>query len=172
MFSKEDLQSYRDIKAPDELYDRVMQSRPSRKRNVYGLACTAVAIAACLAILLIRTPDATIIVNGQQLHKTVQFYDLLPTSDMRTSPVFSIPMEIDGKTETTLSVSHGVLTLPNGNTVTELTTKERIAFHWEFPRSDNLSLCRLKIQRGREISYIDLTYDHTTGMIRATKNKQ
>ncbi len=173
MFSNEELQSYRDIKAPEELYEKVIQSSSSHKRRLHGLTYAAVTIAACFVIVFTRTPnDISVNVNGQELHKTIQFYDISPASDMRTSPVFSIPMEIDAEHETKISVSHGVLILPDGNAVMELTTDGNTTFCWEFPRGDELPLCRLKMQSGRKTSYIDLTYDNDTNIIIATKNKQ
>jgi len=177
MFSEKEIEAYKSKRAPKKLEFMVKDSlreerKPKRWMKVF--IASASAVAACLVCVLIISalmgnPQADITMNGQRLEGSLLFYDISPAIDMRSSPNFSIPMEIDPKGEAEITVSYGAIVLSDGTSEKKLELSEKTGLCWEIERDKSLPDCILTIDTGDSITKITLTYDYENNAIKATK---
>lgn len=137
MFNKSQLEAYSNIKAPDELFEKVVSSKP-KKSKIYLLPLAA-SFAACLILIFgigaFRSGiDSEIFLNGQLVNTdTVMIGELVSESkaDMRSLPTLKISVELKLTEKTKVTVSSGVLVLENGERVNSVTFKDDVSFFWE-----------------------------------------
>jgi len=136
MFNKSQLEAYSNIEAPQELYEKVLSSKP-KKSKIYLLPLAA-SLAACLILIFgigFRSNfDSEIFLNGQLVNTdTVIIGELAPESkaDMRSLPTLKIFVELTLTEKTKVTVSSGVLILENGERVNSVTFKDDVSFFWE-----------------------------------------
>ena len=123
MFSDKEIQAYKKISAPPELYYNLKSSVATKSRFRPSVVIkAAVSIAACLIIAVVvilyssnKSPD--IVCNGQSLHSSVLFYDVSPVSDMRESTALVIPFSFELHEDVEITLSRGRLTDSDGETV-------------------------------------------------------
>ena len=175
MFDKSQLQAYSSIKAPDELYDKVIASKP-KKSKIYLLPL-AVSFAACLMLIFgsvfywgSYNPQVTF--NGQNLTDSVVFYAVSPAKalDMRSSPVLSVPVELKLDEETEVSVNEGVLMLENGEKVKYNTFKGNVSLIWEIEQAENFPKAVMTLKSNKVTKEIVLTQNETDGSYTAKIN--
>lgn len=179
MFPKKELDAYQSIKAPDTLYRKIQEASEGQKRTSRLPAIRLIGtMAACLVLIVAvigffpRKGSPEIILNGQRLESSAFFYDISPASEIRSSPVFSVPLEIDLQGEATLTVSYGQMIAEDHEASSVLTADGPISLWWEFPRGEELPLCEMEIQTEESITLITLTYDHAEKTITATKTQK
>ncbi len=175
MFNKSQIDAYSNIKAPDELFQKVINSKP-KESKIYYLPL-AVSFVACLMLIFgsvfywgSYNPQVTI--NGQNLTESVVFYDISPAkvSDMRSSPVLSVPIELELDEETTISVSAGVLVLENGERVKYNSCKDTISFIWEIERTGDLLEAEMTLKCDKGTKEITITQNEADGSFTAKIN--
>lgn len=177
MFSEKEIQEYKSKRAPKELEFIVKAKlREEQKPKVWikTMVASAGAVAACflcvLAVsLFMGNRQADITLNGQNLESSLLFYDISPATDMRSSPNFSIPLEIDPKGEADISVSYGVVVLSDGTSAESFEICGKTVLCWEIERDKSLPECILAVDTGDSITKITLTYDYENNAIKATK---
>ena len=177
MFSEKEIQEYKSKKAPKELEFMVKSKFAEErkpKRWIKAAVAYASAAAACILCVIVvslfmENRQADITLNGQTLEGSLLFYDISPASDMRSSPNFSIPMEIDPKGEAQIKVSYGAVVLSDGTSKKTLDISEKTELCWEIARDKSLPECILAIDTGDSITKITLTYDYEKNAIKAEK---
>ena len=175
MFSDKQIETYKKISAPPELYDKIKSSSEKRSRFIpASVLRIAGAVAACLVLvsavlLLMGRPSPEIICNGQVLEDSVLFYDISPASDMRVSPVFTVPFEFELTGDTEITVSYGRLVTPEGDEVDSTSFKGKTEIWWELPRKGEDLSCEMVLEDKNGTTRITLSYDDTEKTIRATK---
>lgn len=175
MFNKSQAEAYNSIKAPDELFDKVVNSKP-KKSKVYLIPLVS-SMAACLILVFgvaafnsSYNPQVTF--NGQNLTESVVFYDISPANvfDMRSSPVLSVPVELQVDEETNVSVSTGILVLENGDRVKYNTIKGKVALVWEIERTGDFPEAKMTLHSDNGTKDIILTQNEADGSFTAKIN--
>lgn len=184
MFQEKEVKAYQNLKAPDILYNRIevlMQDesvkrkvKQVKQKRILRMVCT---IAACMILVIAiglsnhNTPTG-IILNGQKLETSVWFYDISPASDLRSSPIFSVPLELDIQSKTKLSVSYGTMRFLDGEVTVNKTVHQPASLWWELPRDEaQIPVCELYLEDEQGVTKITLTYDDAEKIITATKTK-
>ena len=169
MFQEQELNAYRSIQAPSELYEKIMSARKPKRH--WGRYVTGVA-AACLVLAMgagffFRGGEPGIMIQGQSLENSIVYYDLSPASEMRSSPTITVPLELELPRKSRICVTHGQLTGEGIESGKEWTASGSVSLLWEIPRGTELPVCELSIDDGKEITTLTLTYEETK--IRITK---
>lgn len=163
MFNEQERTAYQSIRAPQELYDKVMTAKKPAKRwgkYVPGLA------AACLVLvmtagLFFRGSDPVIVIQGQQLESSIEYFDLAPASEMRSSPMLTVPVELELSKRTQVCVTQGQLTDGEGQTAGELTVSGSVTLLWEIPRGADMAQCEMRIGTGKNATVLTLEYEES-----------
>lgn len=161
MFKEQELNTYRSITAPQELYDKIMAAR---KPKVYWPRYAAGLVAACLVLALgvgifFQGGEPSITINGQTLGSSMVYHDVAPAAELRTSEALTVPMELELSEKSRISVTHGLLTLGEGEPTAELNASGSITLLWTIPRGT--TVCEMHIDGGKELTTLTLEYDET-----------
>lgn len=175
MFNKSQIEAYNNIKAPDELFEKVVNSKP-KKNKIYLIPLVS-SLAACLILIFgvavfANSFNPQVTFNGQSLKDSVVFYDISPisTMDMRSSPVLSMPLEIELSEETQVSVSEGVMILENGERVTGTDLDGTVNLIWEVERTGDFPESKMTLESRKGTKQITLTQNETDGSFTAKIN--
>ncbi len=175
MFSDKEIQAYKKISAPPELYGKIKSSVTTKSRFIPSVVIKTVgAVAACfiiaVAIMMFgANPEPDIICNGQELQSSMLFYDISPASDKRESSVLSVPFEIELREDTEIVLSCGRLVTSEGESVDGILKKGKLEIWWEIPESDKKIDCEMVLKGEKTTTVITLTYDNAKKAVRATK---
>ena len=163
MFSEQQKATYQSIRAPQELYDKVMAARkPARRWTSYVPTLAA----ACLVLVLgvsffIRGGDPNIVINGQSLVSSVEYYDTAPAFEFRSVPTVTVPVELELPRATRVSVTAGELTCDGMETGTELKVSGSVTLYWQIPRDADPAQCEMHIGTGRNATVLTYEYEET-----------
>lgn len=161
MFKEQELNTYRSITAPQELYDKIMAAKkPARHWPRYAAGL----VAACLVLVLgvgffFRGGEPDIIIQGQPLETSVVYYDLAPAAEQRSSDVLTVPVELELSRKSRITVTQGQLTLGEGEMVRELTASGSVTLLWEISRG--IPMCELYIDDGSAVTTLTLENKET-----------
>lgn len=187
MFQEKEIKAYQNLKAPDSIYNNIQESLHTQstddklnenkiiKMHIIRVITT---IAACLILVvgirfMNRNDSVKIVLNGQNLETQVLFYDISPASDLRSSPIFSVPLELDIHTETKLSVSYGTMRFSENEATVNKMVSQSVSLWWELPRSsEEIPVCEMLLEDKNGVTKITLTYNSADKTITATKTKQ
>lgn len=175
MFNNSQREAYNNIKAPDELYSKVINSKPE-KSKIYLIPLVS-SLAACL-ILIFGVAAFTsgfnpqVTFNGQQLTDSVVFYDISPAKalDMRSSLVLSVPIELELPEKTQVFVSEGILVLENGERTQYYAYEGKISFVWEIERTGDFPDAKMTLKSDKGTKEISLTQNEADGIFTAKIN--
>ncbi len=175
MFSDKEIQAYKKISAPPELYKKIKGSVSAKNRLIPSVVIKTVgAVAACfliaVAVLIFgakTSPD--IVCNGQELQSSVLFYDISPATDKRESTVLSVPFELELREDTELILSYGRAVTSEGETVEGILKEGKLEIWWEIPKGDKHVNCEMVLKGEKTTTVITLTYDKAEKAVRATK---
>lgn len=165
MFKEQELNTYRSITAPQELYDKIMAAK---RPKVHWPKYAAGLVAACLVLLMgvgffFRGGEPGIMINGQPLESSVVYHDLSPVAELRTSDVLTVPVVLELPTKSRITVTQGQLTLGNGEPSQEVTASGSVTLFWEVPRGT--AMCELHIDGGKAVTTLTLENEETQIMI-------
>lgn len=164
MFKEQELNTYRSIRAPEELYGKIMAAKkPQRHWQKY----TAGLVAACLVLALgagffFRGGSPDIVVNGQPLESSVVYYDLSVASEMRNTPVVSVPVELELPRKAQITVTEGQLIADGQSSAQSLKASGTVTVLWEIPREAETLNCQMHIDDGKAVTTLTLTYEEST----------
>ena len=142
MFDKKHIDAYSNIKAPDELYEKVANAKP-QKTKIYLIPLVS-SLAACLILIfgvaafssMSFGPEVSFngtVLSADSVITGTMNSDLAPASayEMRSLSVLEFPVELNINSKTDVKVSEGVLVLENGERVQNLTLNENADLLWE-----------------------------------------
>ena len=147
MFDKKHIDAYSNIKAPDELYEKVANAKP-QKTKIYLIPLVS-SLAACLFLIfgiaafssMGFSPEVNF--NGNVLSTDSVITgttnsDSAPASayEMRSIATLEFPVELNIESKTEVKVSEGVLIPENGDRVQSLTLNDNAALLWEVNPTD------------------------------------
>ena len=163
MFNQREIESYKNIKAPSELYQKVVLAK---KKNNLWILPTLSTVAACFVMVIALSfffkgegPD--IILNGQSLESSIVYYDVAPASQMRSAAVLHVPMKVDVSCDTEISVSAGQITVNNSNPCKTVTVTDSSNLQWEIPHDELNNECVIKMQDKNGTTIVTLKYNNT-----------
>ena len=163
MFKEKELNTYRSICAPEELYDKIMAAKkPQWQWQKYATGL----VAACLVLALgagffFRDTSLDITVNGQPLESSVVYYDLSAASDMRATPMVIVPVELKLPRNAKITVTEGQLSLDGEGSGKTLSASASVTLLWEIPRGEETLNCQMHIDDGKAVTTLTLTYEET-----------
>lgn len=165
MFKEQELNTYRSITAPSELYDKVMSAKKPRK---YWPRYAAGLVAACLVLALgvgafFQGGEPDIMINGQILESSMVYHDPSPVAGLRTSELLTVPVELDLSGKARVSVTHGQLTVGEKEPTDKLTVSGTVTLQWTIPR--DASVCELHIDNGKQLTTLTLENKETQILI-------
>lgn len=184
MFEKKVIEAYRQVKAPVELKERVMESYQTKPTNVTNLRLykTLLVIAACLVLVFSGTAfgnrgNVSVLFNGEVLSGqpvavsefgSAASQGVAMASLERSAPVdMCIPLEVETWQDTTLTVSDGEMQVFASDTGellfagTEYTTSGKVSVEWyvETGKEAYMSV----VSAGKEL-FIQLEYSEAEDM--------
>lgn len=173
MFSKSQLDAYKNMKAPDELRDKVINAKP-RKHNIYWLPL-AISFAACLVLIFsvaVRSKEftPTITVFGEELSSSVTFNGTTAAVSARKAPVVAVPVTIDAETKTEIKVSSGSILVKDSVYEASATIDSYTELIWEVPLEEEFESQTMTLTSGGKTAVITLTQDKTDGSFTASIN--
>lgn len=174
MFDENFKSRYKNIKAPDELYDRIEQScrsmKADKKKTVPFKRITAVAAVLVLTVisgifLTVSNSMPTVYVDGEKLQgKTV-----LSKSDestvmlARADGAFECELQLRIKKETVITAENGELRSKNGEILLlegeSDTFDGNISFVWAVFYENTDKVCLLKLCDDEKTYYLELSFD-------------
>lgn len=175
MFNKSQLEAYNSIKAPDELYEKILTSKP-KKTKIYLIPVVS-SLAACLVLIfgisafLSQGYNPNVTFNGQSLTDSVVFYDISPARafDMRSSSVLSLPVELKLEEKTEVSVNEGVIVFDDERT-SSASLEGEISLIWEIQRTGDFPQCVMTLESSEGKAEITLTQNEADGSFTAKIN--
>ena len=175
MFSQNQLDAYKNIKAPAELYAKIKDAKP-RKKPLY-LIPIAASLAACLVILFCSVFAQSkaympgVLVNGQKLESSVMFYDVSPADIMesRTTPKLQVPIQLNIQEKTEITVTEGLVKFENVQNET-ITIDKSSTVYWEIEQTSPFPQCKMTLSSASATTVITLTQNETDGSYTATIN--
>lgn len=159
MFKEQELNTYRSITAPQELYDKIMAAK---KPKIHWPRYAAGLVAACLVLALgvgffFQGGEPNIMIHGQSLESSVIYHDVAPAAEMRTSDVLTVPVELELPRKSRITVTQGQLILGEEEPSQKVTASGSVTFLWEIPRG--VSMCELHIDDGKAVTTLTLEYE-------------
>ena len=156
MFKEQELNTYRSITAPQELYDKIMAAQ---KPKVQWSRYAAGLVAACLVLAMgagffFRGGEPGIMINAQVLESSVAYHDIAPASEMRTSDKITVPIELELPRRSRITVTLGQLILGEKEPSQSVTSFGTVNLQWEVPRG--VSTCELHIDDGKAVTTLTL----------------
>lgn len=169
MFTDNEIISYHNIKAPDDLRQKITKSQKKSKKVLY-IAST---IAACFIFIIscfVINNQSNIVINGQILKDSIVFYDNTISLGRTVSPKISVPLEIKTSHSTKITVAQGVISADGSNQSKELVISSPKMILWEIEPNPNYNLFEMQISSNKGVEKVTLQYEN--GKITATKEKE
>ena len=173
MFTDKEISAYRNIKAPDSLRQKIISEKSSRKNLKIITGCIAT-VAACFVIILssvIISQNSKIIVNGQQLHNSVEISCLSRTVERGTSFSISVPIQLKVKQPTKISVPDGTISINGGKQSKEITITSAKEILWEIAFEEAQGEFEMFITDNKGVQKVTLKYDNTKITVIKEKEK-
>ncbi len=169
MFTDEQIKAYHNIKAPDELRKKIVKQK-SNKKWLSTIAVAAACFIFMITGILINSQHNNIVVNGQQLKGSIEFYDTAPILERTVSSVVSIPVEIEVSQNTTISVDRGVISIDGCNPTKEIDISDSATIWWEFEPTKDNNVFEMLISNKKGVQKVTLEYENAK--ITVTKEKE
>lgn len=187
MFSDKQINDFRCIKAPDELRQKVLSDADAlntRSSSAGKIKHRVFALSAAAAAVLVLTVGLPLGKAFSDARPVVSFNDNVLSSQpvpavneaapamasARSSETLSIPVELELKRETNISVSQGSFTVTNSETTSEptlltvFTYKGDIALEWNVPCDNTDETYIMTLENKLSQCEITLTYDDSADL--------
>ncbi len=113
--------------------------------------------------------NSNIVINGQPLKDSVVFYDTTSYLGRTVSSLISVPVEIKATGKTTVSVSHGFVSVDGATTEKEVVITSSQIVWWEIDHQQDGNLFEMSISDQKGVTKVTLKYEDSK--ITATKEK-
>ena len=169
MFSEEQVKSYKNITAPENLRQRVIDSAPSNKKR-FNPVMKGASLAACLALIIAVSlvlgsmGGLTVYTNGQVITEDgVPVYSAV--SAMSARGMFGINLEAELSEKTFVSSKDGnVYIYGEDGTVSEGETEGgKVTIVWDIVPTDTEKTYVLTFESSRGATEITLLFNETAG---------
>lgn len=171
MFSEEQIKQYRNITAPQEMRDRVLNStkkqRKAKPAKIYEFAGFAACLAVIVAVSLVLGSfgGTTVAINGQVL--TDKPAVLPVTAAAASARVASgITLNADLGSSSTITVSEGQVYVFDSKTGLQLdrhTFNKEVTIIWDILPTDTETSYTLTIENSRGVTEVSLLFNETAG---------
>jgi len=169
MFADEQIKAYRNIKAPNELRKKIVKPQ-SNKKWLYTIIVVAACFIFMITGILIDSQHNNIVINGQQLKSSIEFYDTAPAFERTVSSAVSIPVEIKVSQDTNISVDKGVISIDGSDSTKEICISDSAIIWWEFEPTEDSNVFEMLISNKKGVQKLTLEYDNAK--ITVTKEKE
>ena len=165
MFKEQELNTYRSITAPQELYDKIMAAK---KPRVHWSRYAAGLVAACLVLVMgvgffFRGGEPGIVISGQSLESSIVYHDLSMATELRSADVFTVPVELELSGRSRITVTHGQLIMGEDEPSQQVTASGTVTLHWEISRGTEM--CEMHIRSGKMLTILTLENENSQIMI-------
>ena len=176
MFSEKQIAAYRAVKAPEEVRRAVMAHavRTKKRSGTFLSRAGALAAAFCLVAALVfafspKSGGASLMLGGVAVEENAVFYDASFASEMRSTPSFSLSVDVKTEGETEVSVSRGLLVNAEGEGREEVRSAEDLSLIWVLPKEEEVFSCSLSLQDAAGATLFMLSYDPVQNALRIEK---
>lgn len=169
MFTDKEVTAYYNIKAPDDLRQRITKPQKKSKKMLY----ISSAIAACFIFVItgfVINNQSNIVINGKLLKDSIVFYDNTISLGRTVSSKISVPIEIKTLHSTKITVAQGVISAEGSTSSKELVISSSKMILWEIEPNQNDNLFEMQISNNKGVEKVTLQYEN--GKITATKEKE
>lgn len=162
MFTEEEILAYRNIKAPDSLRQKIIGKEKNHKSaKIIGFIT---AVAACFAVIItgiVISHQSKIVVNGQNLTDSVEFYYAAPASERSASHSVTVPIQFDVRETTKISVSDGKIGIKGSPLSKDITITSPKEVLWEVEPDSAQCEFEMIITNKKGVQKVTLKYDNT-----------
>lgn len=159
MFTEKEITAYRNIKAPDDLRQKITRTQRKSKKALYIMS----AVAACFVILIsgfALNNQSRIYINGQELKESVVFYDTASSSGRTVSSTVSVPVEIKTSGNAKVSVSRGFISINGSEASKEAIVSSSEIIWWEIEPGEAENVFEMKISDKKGVKKVTLEYEN------------
>lgn len=169
MFTEKEIVAYRNIKAPDSLRQKIVGKQKNYKKTIGFI----VAVAACFILIIsgfALNNQINIVVNGQKLNDSVEFYCTASAMHKAVNSTVVVPIEIDVKNNTQISVSDGKISIDGSDPSGEIIITSPKEILWEIEPKEMQCEFEMLITNQKGAEKVTLKYDNSK--ITVTKEKE
>ena len=158
MFNDNQITAYRNIKAPNDLHQRIIKRTKKSYKPLYFISAVAACFIFIISAGIISNNQENIVINGQKLTKSIVFYDTT-SYGRNVSHSISVPVEIETARDTKISVSDGLISIDGSNPQKEISISSSTIIWWEIEISDSKNIFEMKISDKKGANLVTLKYD-------------
>ncbi len=178
MFSKEQTNAYKNIKAPAELRYKVLEDSKKEKADFSKNIIKFVSIAACMVITLciisaynIFSGSTEITIDGISPVKNsvvLQGTNSVSLATARTLEIITVPINIDTNKKTIISVSCGTIVVNDAQsgemlmTDSEYSISKDTSLLWQIPETELTQSNIITVETKNKTYVLSLVYDKAT----------
>lgn len=159
MFSDEEKNLYRSITAPDGLYQKIIAKQRKPKKALYAIAAMAACLVLIVSGVIMNTPSS-IVVNGQKLKDSVEFYVATSTLERTVSSTISVPVELDVNCKTEISVNDGLIRIEGGEPSKKIEINSSDLLWWEIEPKRSAQEFEMLISSQKGVQKVSLKYEN------------
>ena len=169
MFSEEQVKAYKNIKAPDEMRQRVLNSVGTKKKSshaVYRYSSVAACLAVIIAISLVfgSMGGMSVYTGGQEITENgVPVYSAVSAMSARGMTGINLETELRGKTVISSSDGNVYVYNENGEISDGETEGGKVTVIWDIVPTDTEKTYVLTFENSRGATEITLLFDETAG---------
>lgn len=169
MFTDREVDSYRNLKAPDSLRQKITGSHKSYKKTIGFIT----AVAACFVLIISGIAinnQGNIVVNGQKLNDSVEFYCVASAMEKSVSSTVIVPIQFNVRDDTKILVLDGKISIDGSDSSKEMTITSPKEILWEVEPQEAQCEFEMFITDKKGVQKVTLQYDNTK--VTVTKEKE
>lgn len=170
MFTDKELFAFRNIKAPDNLREKIIGKQKTNKNYTKFIAAVAACFILVISVIAINNTQNNIVVNGQKLTDSLELQQVSSSMQKTRSSTVTVAFQFKVNSSTTLSVSDGTITFDSLNLSKELVIDSPKEVLWQVEPSAKQCEFEMLITDKKGVQKVTLKYDNAK--ITLTKEKE
>ena len=166
MFTDEEINAYRNITAPDGLYKKIILRQKRPQKVLYMIAAVAACFILVISTVLVNAQNS-IIINGQKLRDSVEFYVSTLSLERTVSSAISVPIEVKTSDKTKISVDEGIIRTEGISPSKEIEIASSAVLWWEIEPDKENGEFKMTISSKKGVQKVSLKYENAK--IKVTK---
>ena len=169
MFTDEEINTYRNITAPDGLYKKIISRQKKPQKILYMIA----GMAACFILIIssvLMNAQSSIIINGEKLRDSVEFYADTLSLKRTVSSAISVPIELKTSDKTKIFVDYGLILTEGCSPSKEIEITSSAVVWWEIEPEQDVQEFEMTISNEKGVQKVSLKYENDK--IKVTKEQE
>lgn len=169
MFTDEQLMAYRSVKAPESLRQNIIGKRKSNKSVISIITAMAACFVLIISGIAINNNQSNIVVNGQKLNSSVEYYCVASAKEKSVSSTVAVPIQFNVNRDTKISVSSGTIRI-DGDASSEVVINSPKEITWEVEPQGTQCSFEMLITDKKGVQKVTLEYNNAK--VTLTKEKE